>query len=121
MQPAGRSKREFGIEQSALGKKHVHVARNASLVAQVGHMQCRAQGLDLLLLRLALRIKGTNSHESVLNLLERNQDGLLVLRQYLPCLGLYRPLVESQALCVQQWTRQTKPAHPELTAGEQQF
>ena len=30
---------KFGVEQVAFGKEHVHIARNPSLVAQVGHMQ----------------------------------------------------------------------------------
>jgi hypothetical protein len=47
-------KSKFGIEQIPFGKEHIHIARDTALVAEIGDMQSRAQGVDLLFLRLPL-------------------------------------------------------------------
>ena len=84
-------------------------------------MQSRTQRFDLFLLRLALIIEGANCHQGIFHLLECHEDGLLVLGQYLPCLGLCCPLLEPQALRVEQRPGQSESAHAEFASGEQKL
>ena len=90
-------------------------------IAQVGDIQGGAQRVHPVLLRLALVADGSDRDQGVFNLLERHQDGLLVLSQYLPCLGFCRALLESEAFRIEQRACQSKSSHAELTAGEQEI
>lgn len=74
-------KGKFGIEQIPFSKEHIHVARDTALVAEIGDIQSRAQGVDLLFLRLPLILNCSNSHQGIFNFLECHQDGLLILSQ----------------------------------------
>ena len=67
-------------------------------------------------MRLGLSARRTNRHQGILNLSESDDDGLLVLSEYLPGLRLHSSLFVPQSLGVEQRTGQTEtvPRHTEV-------
>src|SRR5690349_7293443 len=54
MKPVCAGESQFGLEEIPLGDQHIKIVGESTLVAQVGEVQGRTQGVHLLRLRFAL-------------------------------------------------------------------
>ena len=72
----------------------IQIVRESAFVSQISEVQGRPQSIDLPLLCFGLLTGGADSHQSVFNFPERDEDRLLVLGQSLPGVGFSRALVK---------------------------
>ncbi len=79
----------------------IQIVRESAFVSQIGEVQGRPQSIDLPLLCVGLLTGSANTHQSVFNFPERDEDRLLVLSQGLPGLSFSRFLLEAQNLRIE--------------------
>ena len=88
---------QFRHKKTPLRDEDIQIVCQTTFVTQIGKMQGRPQGIDLLFLRGSLLTGRADSHQSVFNFPERDEDRLLVLGYSLPGLGFCSPLLKPKS------------------------